>query len=85
MKAIYGNVLPALQQTQAAAPAAIKQDFDVFVSGYTAVVHSLAAVNYDSTKLKVTTLAPLETPQFKAASTRIRQYLTQVCHITPAT
>ena len=85
LKSIYSDVLPALQRTQSAAPDALKHDFEVFVAGYTEVVHTLAAINFDATKLTPSTFGPLATPQVKAASAHIRAYVTQVCHVTTTT
>ena len=81
LKALYGNVLPALEKAQSKAPSAIKDDFGTFISAFKQVDSALAAVNYDYTKLTASTFSALETQDFKTASNNIEQYVTQVCHI----
>ena len=81
LKALYGNVLPALEKAQSKAPSAIKDDFGTFISAFKQVDSALAAVNYDYTKLSASTFSALESQDFKTASDNIEQYVTQVCHI----
>jgi hypothetical protein len=81
LKALYGNVLPALEKAKSKAPSAIKDDFGTFVSAFKQVDSALAAVNYDYTKLTASTFSALESQDFKTASDNIEQYVTQVCHI----
>jgi hypothetical protein len=81
LKALYGNVLPALEKAQSEAPSAIKDDFDTFISAFKQVNSALKAVNYDVTKLSASTFSALASQDFKTASDNIDQYVTQVCHI----
>jgi hypothetical protein len=81
LKALYGNVLPALEKAQSKAPSAIKDDFDTFISAFKQVNAALKAANYDVTKLNASTFTALSSQDFKTASDNIEQYVTQVCHI----
>jgi hypothetical protein len=82
LKNLYGNLGSALEQARSAAPDAIKGDFDTFVTAFTPFLNTFAAANYDYTKLTPAAVAGLGTPQVKAASAHITQYMQQVCKIT---
>ena len=82
LKKLYENLGSALDQARSAAPDAIKGDFDTFVTAFKPLLNAFAAANYDFTKLTPAAVAGLGTPQVKAASAHITQYMTQVCKIT---
>jgi hypothetical protein len=84
-KALYANVIPALEEADNKAPSAIKSDMDTLVSGLKTFINTLAAANYDPTKISPTSLESLDTPAFKTATTNIDNYMSQVCHITTTT
>jgi len=85
LKKLYSNLGPALEEAGSKAPSAIKGDFDTFISAFRQILKALSDANYDFTKLSPTSFAGMGTPQVKAASNHIQQYMTQVCHITTTT
>ena len=85
LKKLYSNLGPALDQARSKAPGAIRGDIDTFITAFRPVLKALSDANYDFTKLSPTSFAAIGTPQVRAASEHIRQYETQVCHITTTT
>jgi hypothetical protein len=84
LRTLYANIGPALSEAESKAPSEIKGDFKTFADAFAQVVHALAAVNYDATKLSESTFSSLDVPAVKAAGDHIQQYFTQVCHIDTA-
>ena len=94
VRAVYQNLGSALENARSLAPNAIKGDFDTFVSAFKPFLSALASANYDFTKFTPALAASLQaasasltTPQVKAATAHITQYMEQVCKIntTPTT
>jgi hypothetical protein len=85
LKALYGKLVPALEQAAAAAPSEIKGDFDTYVTEVKKIDAAFAAAQYNLENLDPTTLQKLNTPQIEAAFANIDQYTSQVCHITTPT
>ena len=81
LKKLDQNIGPALSEAESKAPSAIKGDMQTFATAYNNVVKALSDVNYDYTKLSPATIATLGTPQVKAATNHLDQYLKQVCNI----
>jgi hypothetical protein len=84
-KKVYANLGPELQRIGSVIPGAIKSDYDTFVAAFDPFLKAIAAANYDFTKVSPTVFQALSSPQVKAAGTAIRQYITQVCKVTPTT
>jgi len=78
VKELYENVGSALDQARAAAPGEIRRDFEVFMAAYTPFLKALAAANYDVASVSDAT-RQLGTAKVTAASSRITQYVQQVC------
>ena len=85
LKTLYSKLVPALEHAQSEAPSAIKADFATFITGFKALNSALDAAGYDVRKLSPSSLAGLDSADFKAASDHIETYITQVCHIAPPT
>jgi hypothetical protein len=84
LKKLYQNLGPALSDAESKAPSAIKADFHTFVTAFTPIFALLKNANYDYTKISPSdyaTFASMGTPQVKAASDHVEQYVTQVCHV----
>ena len=79
---LYQNIGPALDQARSAAPSAMKSDFDTFITAYRPFLNAINTPGYDVRKVPRSALLRLASPQVKAASTRIAQYMRQVCKIT---
>ena len=85
IKALYGKLVPALENAANQAPSAIKSDFQIYVTELKKIDAALAAAQYNFQNLDPTKLATFNTPQLETAAANIQKYFTQVCHITAAT
>ena len=85
LKQRFQNLEPALQKAADQAPAEIKGDFQTFVNAFKPYLQALADANYDFSKLRASSVAELESPKVQAASDRIGQYFTRVCHFSATT
>ena len=63
----------------AVAPDAVQHDLETLANALHLVVSRLAVVHYDITKLRPPYTKTLSTPQVRAATTRIEQYLATNC------
>jgi hypothetical protein len=79
---LYQNLGPALDQARSAAPSGLKSDFDTFITAYKPFLNAITTPGYDVRNLPRSALLRLASPQVKAASTRITQYMRQVCKVT---
>lgn len=85
LRKVYQDFDNEAPQIEAAAPAAIKADVETVVAGIRAFKNTLAAVNYDATKLDPASVQALQDPKFTEAATRLSQYYQQVCGVTSST
>ena len=74
--------LPAsLKQAQNEAPSAIKADFDTFAQAYDVWLQTLKADDYNFVQAAPEAASTIGSPKFRAALTRVEQYVTSVCKV----
>ena len=81
LKRIYNDGAGKLDQLAAAAPAAIHDDMQTFVTLAKQLRAELADVNYDPSQLSLSAIPALTSPSTLAAVTHIGGYLRDQCHL----
>jgi hypothetical protein len=82
LKSTYSSLAQKLEKLESEAPSAISDDFTTFVTFTKRVQATLADVNYDPTKLSISDITGLFSPQATTAGTHVVQYITASCHFT---
>jgi len=80
LKATYENLAPRLDALAEQAPAAIRDDFEMFIPLEKKLDGVLADAGYDPKQLSLSALPELTSPSTIAALQRIRTFFRDQCH-----